>query len=679
MINLFKDLGECVLRKAGYYNVEDKTEKRKIFLNFQSIVPMPRKKKDGEDDEITNAISLDFDTKKRVFDFVLDEQLLIENRGYFFAFSTDANNRKKFLSTNNMPCFYSKFITDSIAYIEDKRKQKKSKQWFLENISQDYDELLKEIRDTFYLEIEQKKKKAYILNKDCIDSDKKGSLIEIEEKLLEKQKDKTKQIPVDALYNSLINKEFYNKDSKKSDNFTPVILAKIDGKHILEYESYRNSYINLVYYDLFERFFVEKGKVDKICHICGEKSNVVGDVSLLMKFYGTTNNLFFENLKNAEAYKSFSVCKPCLMKIFTGMKFTANDFKDYLLGNACYLIPETDKDAPDFDKKYKRIFKLLRSNDGYMNDITIINGLLQQAHRKNFKFNLLFFDSPPASQVFDIVKYISNIDYQNLSEKLKLFDKYNKEYELSLFGNNNSIKLYDIRNHLFPTKSSHNKADSSLFRKDILDLLEAFLHGNSMNYNVLIKRFMNIYRLKFNRNKIDELSPFKMILMLSIFNKIKSLKGVEIMETGNYVTQIQQEGYQKFFAEHHVVYENNSHRQGLFLLGTIINGIVYAQRKKSSTKSEGGSENKKMKASSTFLKKLNYNGIPARRINKLVAEVQNYALIYGIYEETGIWGTMMDRLQGIEQSTMKGEEIVFYILTGISFNKYLGLTKNLEK
>jgi len=86
-----------------------------------------------------------------------------------------------------------------------------------------------------------------------------------------------------------------------------------------------------------------------------------------------------------------------------------------------------------------------------------------------------------------------------------------------------------------------------------------------------------------------------------------------------------------------------------------------------------------MKPSSTFLKKLNYNGIPARRINKLVAEVQNYALIYNIYEELGIWGVMMDRLQGIEKSTMKGEEIVFYILTGISFNRYLGLTKNLKK
>jgi CRISPR-associated protein Csh1 len=679
MINLFKNLGECVLRKAGYYDIENNTEKRKIFLNFQSIVPMPRKKKDGTDDEITNAISLDFNTKENIFKFILDKELSIENREYFFAFSTDANNRKKFLSTNNMPCFYSKFITDSIAYIEDKRKQKKSKQWFLENISQDYDELLKEIKEAFYLEIGQKKKKAYILNKDCIDPDKKDSLIEIEKKLLEKQKDKTKQIPVEGLYNSLINKEFYNKDSKESKEFTPVILSKIDGKHILEYETYRNSYINLVYYDLFERFFIEKGKADKICHTCGEKSNVVGDVSLLMKFYGTTNNLFFENLKKTETYKSFSVCKPCLMKIFTGMKFTETDFNDYLLGNVCYLIPETDKGEPAFDKKYKKIFKLLRSNEGYMNNITVIDGLLQQANRKNFRFNLLFFDIPRMSKAFNIVKYISNIDYQNLSEKLKLFDKYNKDYDLSLFGNNNSIKLYDIRNYFFPTKSSHNKADSSLFRKDILDLLEAFLHGNSMNYNVLIKRFMNIYRLKFNRNAIDELSPFKMILMLSIFNKIKPLKGVEIMETGSCVTQIQQEEYQKFFTEHHVVYENNSHRQGLFLLGTIINRIVHEQRKKSLTKSKDSSENKKIKASSTFLKKINYSGIPARRINKLVAEVQNYTLIYDIYEETGIWGTMMDRLQGIEKSTMKGEEIVFYILTGISFKKYLELTKNLEK
>jgi hypothetical protein len=214
MINLFKNIGECVLRKAGYYDIDDDTEKRKIFLNFQSIVPMPRKK-DGEDDGVTNAISLDFNTKKRTFNFVLDKQLSIENREYFFAFPVGApRDKKKFLSTNNMPCFYNKVVTESIDYLNNRRSQKKSKKWFLENIRQDYDGLLKELRGAFYLETDGE----YILNKNFIDSDKKESLVKIENKLLEHQKDKTKLLSVDVLYNSLLNKEFYNRESKTGNN-----------------------------------------------------------------------------------------------------------------------------------------------------------------------------------------------------------------------------------------------------------------------------------------------------------------------------------------------------------------------------------------------------------------------------------------------------------------------------
>ena len=101
------------------------------------------------------------------------------------------------------------------------------------------------------------------------------------------------------------------------------------------------------------------------------------------------------------------------------------------------------------------------------------------------------------------------------------------------------------------------------------------------------------------------------------------------------------------------------------MLGTVINSIVYAQRDKSSS----------------FMRKLNFSGIPARQVNRLVGEVQNYYQIYNkdIYEEPGIWGNIMDRLQGIEESSMKPEEIVFYILTGISYAKYIGIKKGMEK
>ena len=60
------------------------------------MVPIPRK----EDDQVVNAISLDFDTKKRTFDFVLDKELSIENREYFFAFSVGSSNDKKKILIN---------------------------------------------------------------------------------------------------------------------------------------------------------------------------------------------------------------------------------------------------------------------------------------------------------------------------------------------------------------------------------------------------------------------------------------------------------------------------------------------------------------------------------------------------------------------------------------------------
>ncbi len=40
---------------------------------------------------------------------------------------------------------------------------------------------------------------------------------------------------------------------------------------------------------------------------------------------------------------------------------------------------------------------------------------------------------------------------------------------------------------------------------------------------------------------------------------------------------------------------------------------------------------------------------------------------------------MMDRLQGIQTSHMKPDEILFYILSGISFEDYLGMKFSYEK
>jgi len=676
MINSFRILGKSILQKAGYYDTENENQKREIYLKNQSIVPEQRK------DRAKNAIAINFDRQKREFTFELDKEITPVNRDYFFAFSVGApKDKKKFLSTNNMGSFYRKVFDDSLSYLAKKRNESKNKKWFSENILKDYDSLIKKIKDMFYV----KEGNDYILNKELLSTDKKDTLHKIEERIKDKQKDSSKPISVETLYNTFINMELFANEGKSENKFPPVILAKIDGKSVLEYKNLKPSYINLVYYDLFERFFIENAQKEKICHICARNKEVIGEIPLPMKFYGITNYLYFENLKNQVAYRSFSICRECLKEVLTGMTYTSNELRDRILGITCYLVPSMETEEENFENKYRGIFKLLNKKEGYQKDIEEIDKLVRKSVRKNFYFNLLFFDSPPGSQVFNIIKLISNIEYQSLISKLKLFHDCNKAYQLSLL--NNGIGLNDLRLHLFPSEKSHSKSDPRLYRKDILDLLEAFLQGHPVNYNILIKRFMYIYRLKFHRHKdsqptIDNLAAFKMVLLLSILDKIKPLRGVKTMESkaGNTVTEIQNEDYRKFIEAHEAIYEKSCYRQGLFLLGTVINSIINAQSKKFSDKAQDSeAQRQRRKLSSTFMGKLNFSGIPARHVNRLVGEVRNFSNIYAVYEEPGIWGSIMDRLQGIEESSMKPEEIVFYILTGISYANYIGRKKGMEK
>lgn len=673
MISAMKMLGKSILLRAGYYESEDESKKREIYLKHQSIIPRQSEKREKF------AVALNFDMQTSEFDIFLDEEITPGNRDVFFAFSLGApKDKKKFLSTNSMAGFYTKTFDDALTYIESRRNNRKTGQWFSENISENYDRLMKKIRDVFY----QKGEKGYELKTEMILAEKQEALHTMADRLNEQQKNPEKTIPVEALMNSFINQKLLGGSGKSTEKFPPIVLAKFDGKSILENELLRTSYINLVYFDLFERFFSVDTQKDKYCHVCGKKADVIGEVPFKMKFYGITNHLYFENLDNKGAYKSFSICRNCLGEVLTGMKFITDELRDFLLGVPCYLVPSMESPEESFKKKYKSIFKLLKKNKSFHQEIQEIEKLVKKSDRKNFHFHLLFYFSPPASQAFDILKLISDIDYRGLVSKMKLIDDINEKWDLSLLKN--SISLNDMRYLLFPSNDSHPKPDTALYRKDILDLLEAFIHGYPVSYPVLVKRFMTIYRLKFNRDKSRFADAFKMILLLSLFNQIHPLKGVEPMAPieGNPVTEIKNPDYQSFFDAHPSIYQKDYHRQGLFLLGTVINSIVSAQRKKA-TKGEGeeGGPKKGRKLSSTFMKKLNYSGIPGRRVSRLVAEAQNFYQIYDkeIYKVPGIWGNVMDRLQGIETSSMKPEEIVFYILTGISFAGYLGMKKGLEK
>ena len=659
MINTFQVIGRTILEKDGYYDTEDIIEKRKKLLFYQSIVPFEKKDKKGNKILDGRAICLNFDIEKNEIEFRLSEkELTEENREYFFAFKLGApKDKKKFLSTNNISTILSFTFLGAFEYLQEKRENRNSKKWINHNISMDYQDFLYKVYKHFY----SNNGKEVFLNNDLLCAEQKYVFNEIKEQFPNKK--------ILELYTRFINRYYSNTDSKDISFIPSISMVLFNNERIIDFKEskYRNDYINMCYYDLLKRFIIEKGKENKLCHICKQEKTVVQDLPLSMKFYGTTNTLNFEQLSGKNAYKSFAVCNDCLPEILTGMKYIQNNFSEYIFDLNYYLIPTSIEDNNLDLKLYKGVNKILKINKSiYKNEIVQIKELLRRANRKEITFDMMFYHHPAGSQQFDVLKLISNIELNDLLPKMELLDLMSEQYILNSIGDGgNALTVNNLRYYLFPSYLTHKNPEYNVFAKDLLNFLESFLTNQKISYQLLLKKFVAIYKKRINNNKVDILSAFKMNLFISVLNKLNLLKGGYSVNDGQFVSEILKNEYQEFFNTHSDVYSQNAYRQGLFLLGTVISKIIYVQKEKSSN----------------FLKKLNFDGMPVRRIPVLINHVKEFEEIYRkkIFQEKGIWGNIMDRLQGIESSGLKPDEVVFYILSGISFEDYLGMKRALDK
>ncbi|MDP8322657.1 MAG: TM1802 family CRISPR-associated protein [Candidatus Stygibacter australis] len=668
MINSFRLLGHSVLEKAGYYNMSIEADKRKLLLDNLSKVPRAKTDKNEKALLGGRAICLNFDLEKGVFEFRLSEiELSRDHRESIFAFGlANPGDSKKFLMTNNLGTFISATFQGSIEYIKDKKSKKKSSKWFENNISNEYLLLLAKIFDEFY-----QNEEGISLDENKLEPAQRKVFGEIFGS--EQSKCKPGKNPnTEDIYYRLLNKIFYNRESKSLDKFSSIYIVTFNGETILEYENgkYAADYINLCYYDLVKRFSIERGKGQKYCHICQSEKEIIQDIPLLMKFYGTTNPLNFENVSNTNAYKSFSICEDCLIEVLTGMKTVESDLRDYLFDMTVYLIPKDVGDNIDISL-YKKIIEILKTTKrNYKDDINKLKAILKASNKKKLTFDIMFYYHPLGSQQFDILRLISNVELLSLLDKLAKFDSISEKYDLDLLEHktgNNSLTLEDMRNYLFPSWYSEPKnPDYKVLGRKLVEFLDRFLCDRKSSYNELISNFVAIYKKRMHRDKMDNLSPFKMVLGLAVFNEINQIREGEAMKPGNAVTEINQEEYTDFFNTHAEIYGDNYYRQGLFLLGTIISRIKYAQRDKKSN----------------ILRKMNLTGMNVRRVPNFFNQVREFAEIYKKdlkYLRQDIWGNITDRLQNIENSGLKNDEVVFYILTGLSYQDYLGIKYGKEK
>lgn len=637
MIKSFKELGEIELRGLS------DSEKKKKFLETQTIVPN-QPSADDEDADKYREIIINLDTKNEKIEIKQGKELSEGNREVFFGFKLLGRRSKKiYFMTNNL-YYHLLTVPQMVDYIQEKlNKEKYSK----------FVKYLLEIKSIFY---NTDGKKSFLkLN---LFGDKTTEQIN---NYIGNKKITHKNIR--SAMEEYVSKDVLGSSTKKFIDNLNIFSLKINDRYITQ-TKYSKYYINIISHERQKRFFNENDSMVKnnsLCGICNKEDLITGKIDIPTKFYVTSSRYFFENLDDKNAYKSFGICQECYQKVMVGISKVKNKFSNRLFNQLkYYVIPENINNNKNYEDVLALIGDILSGKkESFEQSIKNIKNI----KIKNLKVNFLFWYIPQGqAAAFVVADSINDVYYSHLKEIFYKLKEINYQ-TLSYSSNTEEIKLKfnDIYYLLFPNKYSHNSPDRKLYRKELLNLFDSILKSNEINYHNLIQRFDFIFRKKYfkNKNNIEGIiyHPLKMNILLSWLNKITALKGGFKMTEGKSITSIEDQDIIDFFKQHDDIYKGNFYRQGLFLLGKLINEVLKEQKNKSAN----------------ILDKVSFDGMPVRRVKKFVNDITEILHIYDKYRSNQLLHSqMIDRLQGIEDSSLNKDEVVFYILSGISFGRYLG-------
>jgi len=636
LIKSFQEIGSLQLKGLS------DSEKRKKFLKTQTILPNEPSIENEDADKYREVIiNLNLDNDE--IEIKSGDELYEKNREQFFGFDLLGRRSKKIYFTCNNLYYHLLTVPQMLDYIDDKFKEDKYKE---------FSSFLEELKDIFY---NTNDKKSFLKLEKFKDK--------IVNKLTEYLGDKeTTHKNMQNVLEEYVSKDILGSTRKNFVKNLNIFSLKINDEYLTE-TKYSDDYINVVYFERQARFFDDSEKMVKeyaLCGICNEKKQITGKIDIPTKFYVTSSPYFFENLNDNNAYKSFGICQKCYQEVMVGISKVKQDYYGRLFNKLrYYIIPKNIDDNKNYDKTMKLIKDIFADRPRGDKDHF---EKLKNIKKHNFKMDFLFWRPDQAS--FIVLDSIDDVSYNDIITIFKTLRKINQDtYSPESDVHNYMLYFNDLYWLLFPNYRSHNNPDPKLYRKEILNLFDSLMKGKDIDYNYLIRKFMNILNKRYYFSKKNEKEvithPLKMNLMLSWLNQITNLKGGYTVREGSSLTEIEQDDIRDFFEVHADTYENNFSRQGLFLLGILMNQVLKEQQK----------ENK----SANILDKLSFDGMPVRRVKKFTKDVTEILNIYDKYNINQLLhAQMIDRLQGIENSCLNKDEVVFYILSGLSFGRYLG-------
>ena len=489
MIPLYQAIGKTVLTKENFNSLPEKDKKLFIVKQYCDELDKFTSKKDG----VGRLLEINLDTYKKECYFSQGTELSSDKKDELLVFTNNAPND---------PSIYAAHISlkpllqfELYQYVNNYFK---NILWTDMTRGEDFLRFLKEIQETFYR------------------VENKISSLRYDKLKAEQQKDFPDPENIPELKNNLNNLSKYNKEFQKclkkylSSTLKEYVTKrqayalKIDGKFLHQGE-YADCYIDVLYYYLFEKHYLENTK-QGYCHICGQDSTLPKDISIKQKFFGTTNPLYFDNVDRSITHNAFSMCEKCNQQVLVGIQYASTKLGTKLLGLQTIVLPEinfeTDNSEELIDpQKLIMITKLLRRIpiDQKRNDINTLSTLI----KKLKEFTLLFYNKPsPTSQEFIINGMIKNINLRELINKTEHLNILIHDYKLgSLYGYQALLSFEGLRYLILPSKESHpglNQYDYTVLNKNIISTLGTYIYKRKFQYYDLICMFTDI----FNRNSI---------------------------------------------------------------------------------------------------------------------------------------------------------------------------------
>ncbi|MCB5278683.1 MAG: hypothetical protein M0Q19_06265 [Candidatus Cloacimonetes bacterium] len=664
MISTYRLLGQNRMLNEGFYDMEEAEPKLYIIRQFCAEGNSFKYKKNGSD-QVGRLIRMNLDTQNGTISFIQDNEISSTTCAQKLIFKNYAPKDPNIYGSHTS--YKSIFSFALKNFIE---KNRKAIAWSCPKQIDNCLDYLWNISERFFIEDDISIRPQYKLlpdelQKDFPDPDLVPAIAQAS-----KGKDQNK-----AFGNAL--KKYFDKSLAHLVGEKQAYALSIDGKLIHEIEELRTCYIDVLYYYMLDKKFTDSNSKGH-CHLCSSYENLASDVAIKQKFYGTTYKPFFDNTKDTRSYTAFSLCKDCYHQVTVGTSFASSALNTYLINLSCLILPELKYDGSNRDvleeidpEQIKTIVRLLKRQSVEDRKSNLLS--LRKLQDSFDNFSLFFYYVPsPTSQEFIINRFIKNISLPSIIDKSEDLCSLSLQNKLSsLFNDNYSLSFDDLRLMVFPSRQSKpimKLTDFQKINRSILALLSAYLYSRPINMNTLIKNYVNVMNDKFHNSSNSsyrwDLSPYLMNLYLKHLSNFNLLKGVRKMEEKTMTTTLQKQELVEYFENHPHVYGNNHFAQGLFIMGWFLNELEYKQKLKGINR--------------TAVHKLNLRGIPAQKVKSISTAIDDLRLVWKVWTDPMLDAYYRECLSESDTS-MFPEEVVYHILSGRSYCKYVGVLKGEEK